>query len=156
VTHPGNGLPIGPAGAAPHFSAQRPDHSRPELLSDDELSRAVDSLKRKLHSARRMLALANGARIVFFAAMLGLGFAFLALGPAPFLELIEGQRDLATPWDVFVWWAVILAIVSFGGALLVQAARRRRRQATGWKHRVEELDRRLDQARDEQNRRRGL
>ena len=154
MTHPGNGLPIGPAGATPHFGAQRPDHSRPELLSDDELALAIDSLKRKLRSARQMLALANIARLTFFATMLGLGFAFLMLGPAPFLELMQGERVMATTWDVFVWWAVILALVSFGGALTVQAARRRRRRAKGWKQRVADLDRRLEQAREEQDRRR--
>lgn len=144
---------IGPPGASPHFGAQRPDHSPPELLGDDELALAVDSLRRKLHSARRMLVFANAARAAFFAAMVLAGFALLAAGPAPFLELIEGQRVLATTWDVFAWWFGVLALVSLLGAAAVQMARRRRRRAAGWQHRVEDLERRLAHATHEQEKR---
>jgi len=136
----------GPGGATPHFSAQRPDHSPPELLGDDELARAIDSLHRKLSSARRMLAIANFARLTFFLAMLLAGFAILWAGPAPFLELIDGQRMLATTWDIFAWWFAVLAIFAIIGALAVQASRRRRRRAMGWRHRVADLERRLADA----------
>ena len=153
MSHPGNGIPIGPAGATPHFGAQRPDHSRPDLLSDDELARAIDSLQRKLRSARRMLAIANGARLTFFATTLTIGFGILVLGPAPFLELLEGKREMATTWDVFVWWLLILIVASLIGAAMIQAARRRRRRAAGWKHQVADLDYRLRGALDEQERR---
>lgn len=79
----------GPAGAVSHFGAQRPDHSPPpELLGDDELARAIDSLRRKLASARRMLVIANFARLTFLLTVLAGGFAILWAGPAPFLELI--------------------------------------------------------------------
>jgi membrane protein implicated in regulation of membrane protease activity len=144
----------GPGGAVPHFSAQRPDHLRPDELGDDELDLAVDSLGRKLHSARRMLFLATVARLLLLAVMLFAGFAILAFGPAPFLEFIEGQRRVATTWDVFVWWVGILALASLIVALLLQASRRRRRRAAGWRHRVEDLDRRLAVALAERNRRR--
>lgn len=154
MSHPGHGFPAGPAGAAPHFGSQRPDHSPPDLLSNDELARAIESLRRKVHSARRMLVFANIARLLFFALMLTAGFAILAFGPAPFLELIEGRRRVATTWDVFAWWAVVLAAASFIGALLLQTGRRRRRRAAGWKHRVEDLDRRLTEAMAERDRRR--
>jgi hypothetical protein len=155
VSHPGiSSGPVGPSGATPHFGAQRPDHSPPELLGDDELARAVDSLTRKLHSARRMLALAYGARVTLYAAIVVGGVAVLGLGPAPFLELIEGQRQVATAWEVFLWWAAALGATSLFGALLVQAVRRRKRRATGWKHRVHDLDRRLTEALEEQARRR--
>jgi hypothetical protein len=140
---------VGPTGAVPHFAAQRPDHSPPDTLSNDELARAIDSLERKSRSAKRMLVLANGARLVFFGMLLAGGFAILITGPAPFLELAEGQRTLATTWDVFAWWFAVLAIASIAGALAIQAARRRRRRAAGWRNRVEELDRRLDDARQE-------
>jgi hypothetical protein len=150
----GKSILAGPTGAVPHFAAQRPDHSPPDTLSDDELARAIDSLDRKHRSAKRMLVLANGARLVFFAALLAGGFAILIIGPAPFLELAEGQRTLATTWDVFAWWFAVLAIASIAGALAIQAARRRRRRAVGWKHRVEDLDRRLVEARQEQASRR--
>ena len=146
VTTHGRGLPTGPSGATPHFAAQRPDHSPPELLGDDELARAIDSLQRKLRSARRMLAVATMARVTFFGVMLMAGFAILWAGPAPFLELIQGQRVLATTWDVFAWWFAVLAIASVVGALLTQASRRRRRRAAGWQHRVTDLERRLGEA----------
>jgi hypothetical protein len=124
------------------------------VLSDDELALAIDSLSRKLHSAQRMLAVANGTRLAIYVLIFGGGFAVLALGPAPFLELIEGRRTMATTWDVFAWWIAALAVTSLFGALLAQAVRRRRRRATGWRHRVEDLGLRLASARDEQERRR--
>jgi hypothetical protein len=136
----------GPAGAVPHFAAQRPDHSPPELLGDDELARAIDSLHRKLRSARRMLLLANAVRVGFFVMMALGGFAILAAGPAPFVELLQGQRVMATTWDVFAWWFGVLAIASLLGAAAVQFASRRRRRAAGWRHRVEDLERRLAHA----------
>ena len=130
----------------PRFLAQRPDHSPPELLEDDELARAIDSLERKLASARRMLAIANFARLTLFLAMLVGGFAILWAGPAPFLELIDGQRVLATTWDVFAWWAVLLALFIVIGAFATQASRRRNRRAAGWQNRVADLERRLGEA----------
>lgn len=116
------------------------------MLGDDELARAIDSLSRKLRSARRMYAIATGGRVAFWVVMVTAGFALLASGPAPFVELIQGRRALATTWDVFAWWFVVLLIVSLAGAAAVQAARRRRRRAQGWKQRVADLDRRLAEA----------
>ncbi len=116
------------------------------MLSDDELGRAIDSLSRKLRSARRMYAIATGGRIAFWVVMVASGFLMLATGPAPFVELIQGRRALATTWDVFVWWFAVLLLFSLLGAAAVQAARRRRRRAQGWKHRVADLDRRLAEA----------
>lgn len=143
---PGRGFPGGPAGATPHFLAHRPDHSPPDLLSDLELEHAIDSLTRKLHSARRMLTVATVARFGLYGAMAAGGIVILTLSPVPFRELAEGQRAIATPWDVFVWWFAILAIVSVLGALAVQASRRRRRRAAGWQARVDDLERRLSDA----------
>lgn len=130
----------------PHFSAQRPDHQPPELLGDDELARAIDSLRRKLGSAQRMLALANFARLTLFLGMLVGGFAILWAGPAPFVELIQGQRELATTWDIFAWWFLVLAIFTVIGVFAIQASRNRQRRAHGWQHRVTELERRLGEA----------
>lgn len=148
--------PVGnPPGAAPHFAAQRPDHSLPELLSDDELVRAIDTLRRKRDSSRRMLATANAARVAFYAAMVVAGFVLLWLGPAPFLELVNGERELATTWDVFAWWFAILALFAIIGAAATNAARSRRRRAEGWHHRVADVERRLTAAESEIARRRG-
>ena len=130
----------------PHFRAQRPDHSPPELLADDELALSIDTLRRKLASARQMYAVARVARIAFVATMLAGGFVILWVGPAPFLELMSGERVLATTWDVFAWWFVVLAAFSLLGAFAVQAERRRRRRAAGWHHRVDDLERRLAHA----------
>ena len=116
------------------------------MLSDDELARAIDSLSRKLRSARRMYAIASGGRIAFWVVMVASGFLMLATGPAPFVELIQGRRVLATTWDVFVWWFAVLLLFSLLGAAAVQAARRRRRRAQGWKQRVADLERRLAEA----------
>lgn len=116
------------------------------MLGDDELARAIDSLSRKLRSARRMYLIATSARIAFWAVMVTAGFGLLASGPAPFVELIQGRRLLATTWDVFAWWFAVLIIVSLAGAAAIQVARRRRRRARGWKHRVADLDRRLAEA----------
>lgn len=146
MTHSVHGLPEGPSGPSPHFSAQRPDHSPPELLGDDELARAIDSLTRKLRSARRMFALATAARLALYGVIVAGGVAILMLGPAPFQELVEGQRALATTWDVFAWWFAILALASVLGAVAAQSSRRRRRRASGWRSRVEDLERRLDEA----------
>ena len=146
VTTQERGLSAGPSGATPHFGAQRPDHSPPELLGDDELARAIDSLERKLRSARRMLRLAMMARVSLLGVMLLTGFAILWAGPAPFVELMQGERVLATTWDVFAWWFAVLAIASVVGAILTQASRRRKRRAAGWQHRVADLERRLGEA----------
>jgi len=93
-----------------------------------------------------MLVLANAARLAFFGAMLVVGFGILWAGPAPFLELIEGERVLATTWDVFAWWFAVLALFTVIGAYATQASKRRRRRAEGWQHRVTDLQRRLAEA----------
>jgi membrane protein implicated in regulation of membrane protease activity len=133
----------GPPGAAPYFAAQRPDHSLPEVLSDDELALAIATLRRKRDSSRRMLTTAKGARVAFYAAMLVAGFFLLWLGPAPFLEFVTGQRALAATWDVFAWWFAILAAFAILGAAATNAARSSRRRAEGRHHRVEDVERRL-------------
>lgn len=89
---------------------------------------------------------ALGGRIAFWVAMVASGFVMLTSGPAPFVELIQGRRVLATTWDVFAWWFAVLLLVSLLGAAAVQAARRRRRRAQGWQQRVADLDRRLAEA----------
>lgn len=141
-------------GATPHFLAQRPDHSPPDTLSDDELARAIDTLQRKLQSARRMLAVATIARGGFYLLIAVAGTAILTLVPVPFRELAEGQRALATTWDVFAWWFAVLALASVLGATAIQATRRRRRRAQGWRSRVADLERRLGHALDVQQERR--
>ena len=126
--------------------AHRPDHSPPELLGEDELARAIDSLTRKLHSARRMLSIATTARYVFYLVTGVGGIAILTLLPLPFQELAEGQRALATTWDVFAWWFAVLALATVLGTAVTQSSRRRRRRTMGWRARVNDIERRLAHA----------
>lgn len=143
----------GPPGPTPHFSRHRPDHSPPDLLSDDELARAVDSLARKLHSARRMLVVAAVARLALYVLIALGGVVLLALGPAPIVEYFQNTRELVTTWDVFAWWFAVIGITAIVGAVVAQAVRRRRRRVAGWRHRVDDLARRLAEAHDVQRRR---
>jgi hypothetical protein len=130
----------------PHFARQRPDHSPPELLSNDELDLAINTLDRKLRSARRMFVVATATRYGAFAAATITGVWLMAFGPAPIVEFLQQRRTLVTTWDVFAWWFAGLALTSLGGALAVQAIRRRRRRAAGWKHRMQDVERRLADA----------
>jgi len=136
----------GPSGAAPHFGRQRPDHSPPELLSDEELARSIDSLARKLRSARRMLILATTWRLTLIAGLVLAGVALMTLGPAPIVEFFERRRTLVTTWDVFAWWFGGMAVISVAGAFALAVIRDHRRRATGWRHRVDDLARRLAHA----------
>lgn len=145
----------GPSGAAPHFSRQRPDHSPPELLTDEELERSIDSLSRKLRSARRMLVLATAWRVTLVAGLAIAGIGLMTLGPAPIVDFLERRRTLVTTWDVFAWWFGGIALISVAGAFALTAIRDRRRRATGWRHRVHDLTRRLEHAEGEQRTRRG-
>lgn len=142
------GPPIvaGSASPTPHFTPQRPDHSPPAALSDAELARAIASLRRKLSSARRMLMLASAARLVVYAAIGVGGVALLTLGPAPIVEYFAKSRTLVTPWDGVVWWFGIVGAAILLGAIMAQVAKRRRRRIAGWRHRVDDLRRRLDEA----------
>ena len=150
---PGRPVAGGTPGPAPHFSAHRPDHSPPELLSDDELARAIASLSRKLYSARRMLAFATMARVVLYVAVALGGVTLLALGPAPIVEYFQKSRQLVTTWDMFAWWFAIIGLTTVLGALVTQAVRSRRRRVAGWRHRVNDLWRRLADAHEVQRRR---
>ncbi|HVZ48107.1 MAG TPA: hypothetical protein VG916_04955 [Gemmatimonadaceae bacterium] len=152
-SHPGRTTVAGPPGPVPHFTRHRPDHVAPDLLSDDELALAVDSLTRKLHSAQRMLAGAALMRVALYVIIVLGGVALLALGPAPIVEYFQKSRELVTTWDVFAWWFAIIGATAFAGALVAQAARRRRRRVAGWRHRVDDLARRLDEAREVQRQR---
>jgi hypothetical protein len=145
----------GPPGATPHFGRQRPDHSPPELLSDEELVRSIDSLSRKLRSARRMLVLATVWRLSLVAALALAGTALMTLGPAPIVDFFERRRTLVTTWDVFAWWFGGIAVVSVAGAFALAAIRDYRRRASGWRHRVDDLARRLAHAEQERRARGG-
>lgn len=141
------------AALVPRFSRHRRDHSPPDLLDDDELARAIDSLTRKLHAARRRFVVATGVRVALYAAAAVSGLALLGLGPAPIVAYFRKSRQLVTAWDVAAWWLAVIGVTAITGALLAQAVRQRRRQAAGWRHRVDDLAHRLAEAREVQQQR---
>lgn len=135
------------------FGPQRPDHIPPETLTDRELADSIASLDRKVRSARQAYLAARIAGIALTATVLGLGFALLYFGPAPFLERVFGKSTPATTYDVFLWWIAILVLAVAGGAFGDQVLRGRERIVRGWKYRVAELTRRLEDAEAVQRRR---
>ena len=136
-----------------HFGPQRPDHVPPETLTDGELADAIASLDRKVRSARQAYLVAQLAGIALTATVLGLGFTLLYFGPTPFLERVFGKSTPATTYDVFLWWIAILVLAVAGGAFGDQVLRGRQRTVRGWKYRVAELRRRLEDAEAVQRRR---
>lgn len=139
--------------AGPVFVAPRADHTPPEGLSDDALETSIRSLRHKVHWARRRLHISQGMRLMLTVAVLGAGFTVLWLGPEPILQKMTGQRVIATMYDVFIWWFLVVALGVIGGAFGDQVLRGRSRRTRGWKHRVAELTRRLEDAEDVRRRR---
>jgi hypothetical protein len=129
-----------------HFGPQRPDHIPPETLTDSELAEAIASLDRKVKSAQRAYYVAQIAGIGLTVAVLGLGFTLLYFGPRPFLERVFGKSTPATTYDIFLWWFAVLVLAVAGGAFGDQVLRGRQRIVRGWKYRLAELTRRLEDA----------
>ncbi len=136
-----------------HFGPQRPDHIPPETLTDAELAHSIDSLDRKLRSAKQAYLVAQVAGVSLTIAVLALGFALLYFGPTPFMERVFGQSTPATTYDVFLWWLAVLVLAVAGGAFGDQVLRGRQRMVRGWKYRVAELERRLEDAESVRQRR---
>ncbi len=141
------------SGPAALFAPQRPDHMPPQTLKDDELALAIVSLKRKQHSARRSYAAAQLAGISLTLVLIALTATVLWYGPEPFIERVFGHARIATTYDVFAWWLAVIVLAILGGVFGDQLLRGRLRLAHGWKNRLIELDRRLDDAEHEQRRR---
>jgi hypothetical protein len=139
------------------FVKQRPDHVPAEVLTNAELTASIAALERKLISARRSLFATHAAGAVITIVLLSLGVILLWFGPSPFLENVFGQGGTltATMYDVFVWWLAVLVLAVMGGAFGDQMLRGRLRLARGWKSRVADLSRRLEDARSVLARRRG-
>jgi hypothetical protein len=135
------------------FLPQRPDHIPPEALTDSELAHSIDSLDRKLRSARQAYYVAQTAGITLTVGVLTIALALLYFGPTPFLERVFGQSAPATTYDVFLWWIAVLVLAVAAGAFGDQVLRGRVRMARGWKNRVAELERRLGDAENVQRRR---
>jgi hypothetical protein len=136
-----------------HFGPQRPDHIPPETLTDRELADAIASLGRKTRSARQAYLVAQLAGIGLTAIVLGLGFTLLYFGPTPFFERVFGKSVPATTYDVLLWWIAVIVLAVIGAAFGDQVLRGRQRTARGWKYRVVELTRRLEDAESVRRRR---
>ena len=106
-----------------------------------------------MHSARQAYLVARLAGIALTMTVLGLGFTLLYFGPTPFLERVFGKSAPATTYDVFLWWIAVLVLAVAGGAFGDQVLRGRQRTVRGWKYRLAELTRRLEDAEAVQRRR---
>ena len=137
----------------PQFGPRRSHHAPPETLRDDALTRSIAALHHKLRSARRSLLVTHlvGATLTLF--VLGAGFAVLWAGPTQFMERFLGPTYTVTVLDVAAWWLALLVLAIVGGAFGDQLLRGKLRLARRWRHRVHELERRLAEAEEEQQRR---
>jgi hypothetical protein len=134
--------------SAPHFAAQPPSNAPPATLSDGDLALALDSLHRKLRRARHSLLLAHIAGATLTLIVIGAGFVVLWAGPAPFFARFLGHGYVTTTVDAAVWWLVLLLLAIVGGAYGDQLLRGKLRLVRGWRHRVDDLERRLADAED--------
>ena len=118
------------------------------MLTDDELDHSIESLHRKLRSARRSLLLSHAAGASLTVVVVGLGFALLWAGPAPFFERFLGHGYKTSIFDAVAWWLSLLLLAILGGAFGDQLLRGKARLVRGWRHRVHDLERRLSEAED--------
>ncbi len=140
------------------FGRQRPDHIPAETLTNAELPAAIASLERKLRSAKQSLLAAHIAGAALTAVLFAAGGVLLWFGPTPFLETVFRRTVAlqATTYDIFAWWAAVVFLAVVGGVFADQLVRGKLRLARGWKTRVVDLTRRLEDARRVQQRRSGL
>jgi hypothetical protein len=137
------------------FAAQRPDHAPPGTLGDAALSQSVASLRRKLRSVRAALLTARLTGAALLLAIVAAGFTLLWVGPEPFLARIFQGGDVVTVPELLVWWAVVIGAALFGGIAGTRLVLRRLRVVRAWKHRVSQVERRLESAEAEARRRVG-
>lgn len=130
----------------PHFTSHPASHAPPATLSDAELAASIAALHHKLQSARRSLFLAHAVGASVTLVVLGAGFAVLWAGPAPFFERFLGHAHETTTFDAAAWWLLLLLLAIVGGAFGDQLLRGKLRSVRGWRHRVNDLERRLAEA----------
>jgi hypothetical protein len=138
------------------FTPPRPDHSPPENLSTAQLAEAIDSLRRKLYSVRRSLRTARFAGLTVLAVILAGGFVLLWVGPAPFLARIFENGEAVTFPELLAWWGAVIAAALFAGIVSYRQFAHRMHIVRAWKHKAEELERRLAHAESEARNRRPL
>ena len=130
----------------PQFRSQRRRQAPPHTLTDVELAASIVSLHRKLRFARRGLLLAHAAGATLTLVVLGAGFTLLRAGPAPFFERFLGREHVTTTFDAIAWWLVLLLLAILGGTFGDQLLRGKLRLVHHWRHRVRDLERRIDDA----------
>lgn len=130
------------------FAKHRPDHVPPESLDHAELAASIASLELKLLSSKRALVAAQTAGALLVTFVVVLGGALLYFGPSPFLQHVfhNSESLVATTYDVVLWWLALVVLAVIGGLIGDQLLRGRLRLARGWKHRVADLSRRLEDA----------
>ncbi|HEY2849977.1 MAG TPA: hypothetical protein VGI97_08875 [Gemmatimonadaceae bacterium] len=131
----------------------RPDHAPPETLSSAQLAEAIDSLQRKLRSVRLSLRGARLTGIAVLAVILATGFVLLWVGPAPFLSRIFENGEVVTIPELLAWWGTVIATALFVGIVSYRLFAHRMQLVRAWKHKAEELERRLSHAEAESTRR---
>jgi hypothetical protein len=135
------------------FAPPRPDHIPPENLDGDALAQSIDSLRRKLHSVRRSLRTARLAGAALLLTIVTGGFALLWAGPDPFLERIFQSGDAVTVPELLAWWVAVIGASLFGGIVGARLFQHRLRVVRAWRHRADELERRLKDAEAEERHR---
>ena len=135
------------------FTTPRPDHSPPENLNNDELARAIHSLGRKLRSVRAALRGARIAGVTSLAFIMAAGFTLLWVGPSPFLGRIFENGDVVTVPVLLGWWGTVIAASLFVGIVSYRLFAHRMNVVRGWKHKVHDLERRLEHAESEARKR---
>ena len=131
------------------FTPPRPDHSPPENLNAAELAQAIDSLRRKLHSVRLSLRTARLGGVTVLAVILAGGFVLLWVGPAPFLARIFEHGEAVTVPELLAWWVAVITVALFVGIVSYRQFAHRMHIVRAWKHKQEELERRLAHAESE-------
>jgi hypothetical protein len=135
------------------FTAPRPDHSPPEKLSNAELAKAIDSLRRKLRSVRVSLRSARLAGVAVLGVILAAGFTLLWVGPSPFLARIFEDGELVTFPELLAWWVAVIAVAGFAGVVSYRLFAHRMQVVRGWRNKAHDLERRLEHAESEARRR---
>jgi hypothetical protein len=135
------------------FAAPRPDHSPPESLDAEQLAAAIDSLARKLRSVRASLRAARLAGLLVLTMILAGGFVLLWVGPAPFLSRVFENGDAVTVPELLAWWGTVTAVALFMGIVSYRLFAHRMHLVRAWKHKADELERRLAHAEAEARRR---
>lgn len=125
----------------------------PRTLTDAQLAESLRSLRAKLHSSRRTLVFAYIAGTTVSLVLISIGLILLWYGPQSFLDRILGLRQSNSVTTMLMWWIAVVSVAAFGGAMGIQVLSGKLRYARHWKHRVEELELRLQDVETEQERR---